>query len=218
MHQTVREFGRRQSYLVGWTHSAALTHKETQWKTRDTVAVKNRLRLARPATDPGVFELANDVTYCTVPGHLRAGTVQKKQSLGEGSKHQKIPFIRTGVCVLGSTTKVPCRASEGRSAFPRFPRKQRRSQKLRATPSAKGHGEQKRIPSRWQLPEAQSSREVLTPGSQHLVGSCFTQGACAAGCEVQVRDKSGSQKGRELGRQKVPGNVAASGWGWGGVG
>lgn len=113
------------------------------------MAVKNRLRLPRPATDPGVFELANDVTYCRVPGHLRARAAQKKESLGEGGKHQKTPFIRTGVCVLGATTKVPCRASKGRSAFPRFPRKQRRSQKLRATQSAKGHGEQKRIPFHW---------------------------------------------------------------------
>lgn len=32
-NQTVREVRRRQSYLAGWTHSAALTHKETQWKT-----------------------------------------------------------------------------------------------------------------------------------------------------------------------------------------
>lgn len=33
MHQTVREVRRRLSYLAGWTHSATLTHKETQWKT-----------------------------------------------------------------------------------------------------------------------------------------------------------------------------------------
>lgn len=33
VRQTVREVRRRQSYLAGWTHSAALTHKETQWKT-----------------------------------------------------------------------------------------------------------------------------------------------------------------------------------------
>lgn len=162
------------------------------------MAVKNRLGLPRPATDPGVFELANDVTYCTVSGHPGAGAAQN-ESLGQGGKHQKTPFIRTGVCVLGATTKVPCRASKGRSAFPRFPRKQRRSQKLRATQSAKGHGEQKRIQFHRSLPEAQSSRAMLTPESQHLVCSCFTQRACAGGCEVQVRDKSESQKGREIG-------------------